>query len=71
MNLLPALRREERRLEKVVARVQGELNAVQQALKAFGKTYRAGAGRKMSAAARAKIAKAQKARWAKQRKAAS
>ena len=71
LNLLPALRREEKRLEQAVGKVQNELNAVKKAIEAFGKTYRNGTRRKMSAEARARIAKAQKARWAKVRAAKS
>ena len=71
MNLLPALRREEKRLEQAVSKVHHELKAVQKAIQAFGRTYRNRTGRKMSAAARAKISKAQKARWAKHRKASA
>jgi hypothetical protein len=69
MNILPAIRREERRLEKVVSKVQGELNALRGAAEAFGRTYRARRRkrRKMSAAARAKISRAAKRRWAKVR----
>jgi hypothetical protein len=71
MNILPAIRREERRLEKVVGKLQGELNALRAAAEAFGKTYRAGGKkRRMSAATKAKIARAQKAIWAKRNKAA-
>jgi hypothetical protein len=68
MNILPAIRREERRLEKAVSKLQGELNALRAAGKAFGKTYRAGGKKRtLSPAARAKISKAQKQRWAKVR----
>jgi hypothetical protein len=70
MNILPAIRREERKLEKMVSRVQGQLNALRMAAKAFGKTYRARKRSKMSAATKAKIARAQRAIWAKKRKAA-
>jgi hypothetical protein len=69
MDLLAAIKREERKLEKELSKLQGKLNGVRAAAKALGNT----ASREiaqvkkhvMSAAARAKISKATKARWAK------
>lgn len=70
MNILAAIRREERKLEKQLGKLQHQLDSVRAAGKALGRS----AGpeltevkkkRVMSAAARAKIGKATKARWAK------
>jgi len=69
MDLLAAIKREERKLEKELSKLQHQLNGVRAAAKALGTK----AGREitqvkkrvMSAAARAKISKATKARWAK------
>lgn len=69
MDLLAAIKREERKLEKELSKLQNKLSGVQAAAKALGNT----ASREiaqvkkhvMSAAARAKIGKATKARWAK------
>ena len=68
MNLLAAIRREERKLEKQAAKLQRQLNGLEAAAKALGNS----AGRDldkaekrvMSAAARARISRAQKKRWA-------
>jgi hypothetical protein len=69
MNLLAAIEREERKLEKELSKLQGKLSGVRAAAKALGdKTVREVTQvkkRVMSAAARAKISKATKARWAK------
>ena len=69
MNLLAAIKREERKLEKEFGKLQHQLNGVRAAAKALGsKTSREVTQvkkRVMSAAARAKISKATKARWAK------
>jgi uncharacterized protein (UPF0335 family) len=69
MDLLAAIKREERKLEKELSKLQHQLNGVRAAAKALGdKTVRAVTEvkkRVMSAAARAKISKATKARWAK------
>jgi hypothetical protein len=69
MDLLAAIKREERKLEKELTKLQGKLNGVRVAAKALGdKTVREVTQVKkriMSAAARAKISKATKARWAK------
>jgi hypothetical protein len=69
MDLLVAIKREERKLQKELSRLQNKLSGVQAAARALGSK----AGREvapvkkrvMSAAARAKISKATKARWAK------
>ena len=69
MDLLAAIKREERKLEKELGKLQGKLNGVRAAAKALGTK----AGREvtqvkkrvMSAAARAKISKATKLRWQK------
>jgi hypothetical protein len=71
MNILAAIRREERKLEKQVSKLEHQLSAVRAAAKALGNT----AGKEvatvkkrvLSAAGRAKIAKAAKKRWAKVR----
>jgi hypothetical protein len=69
MDLLAAIKREERKLEKELSKLQHKLNGVRAAAKALGdKTVREVAQvkkRVLSAAARAKISKATKARWAK------
>ena len=69
MNILATIKREERKLEKQLGKLQHQLNSVRTAAKALGDST----GRKvtrvkkpvLSAAARAKIGKATKARWAK------
>jgi hypothetical protein len=69
MDLLSAIKREERKLEKELAKLEGKLSGVRAAAKALGEaTVREVAQvkkRVMSAAARARISKATKARWAK------
>jgi len=71
MNILAAIRREERKLEKQLGRLQHQLNGVRAAAKALGssagKEVTAVKKRVLSAAGRAKIAKAAKKRWAKVR----
>jgi hypothetical protein len=69
MNILAAIKREERKLEKQLGRLQHELDGVRSAAKALGHS----AGRELktvkkrvlSAAGRARISKAAKKRWAK------
>ena len=72
MDLLAAIKREERKLENELGKLQHQLNGVRAAAKALGdKTVREVTQvkkRVMSAAARAKIGKAAKRRWAKFRK---
>ncbi len=69
MVLLAAIKREERKLEKELAKLQGKLSGVRAAATALGDTtireVTQVKKRVMSAAARAKISKATKARWAK------
>ena len=69
MDLLAAIKREERKLEKELGNLQHRLNGIRTAVKALGsKATREVAQvkkRVMSAAARAKISKASKLRWAK------
>jgi hypothetical protein len=71
MNLLGAIRREERKLEKQVGKLQRQLEGLEAAAKALGNSAsnEIGKARKrvMSAAARAKISAAAKRRWAKVR----
>jgi hypothetical protein len=68
MNLLAAIKREERELEKQLGRLQHQLDGVRAAAQALGRSTSDGlmtAKRVMSAAARKKISKAAKGRWAK------
>jgi len=68
MDLL-AIKREERKLEKELGKLQGKFNCLHAAAKALGSRTSQGVTevkkRVMSAAAKAKISKATKARWAK------
>jgi hypothetical protein len=69
MDILSAIKREERKLEKQLGKMQHQLNGVRAAAKALGdsasKELKVVKKRVMSAAARAKIGKAAKKRWAK------
>jgi hypothetical protein len=69
MGLLAAIKREERKLERELSKLQNKLNGVRTAAKALGskasREVTEVKKRVMSAAARAKISKATKARWAK------
>jgi len=69
MDLLAAIKREERKLEKELTKLQGKLSGVRAAAKALGDSAVREVAevkeRVLSAAARAKISKATKARWAK------
>jgi hypothetical protein len=71
MNILKAIRREEKKLEKQLGKLQHQLSGVRAAAKALGQsTEREVSGvkkRVMSAAARAKIGRAAKKRWAQLR----
>ena len=71
MDLLTAIRREERKLEKELAKLRGKLSGVRTAAKALGNSAvretKQVKRRILSAAGRAKISKAAKARWAKVR----
>jgi hypothetical protein len=69
MDILAAIKREERKLEKQLGKLQHQLNGIRAAAKALGdsanhelKTVKK---RVLSAAARAKIGRAAKKRWAK------
>ena len=69
MDILSAIKREERKLEKQLATIQHKLKGIKAAAEALGrsagKQVTKGAKRVLSAAARAKMAKAAKKRWAK------
>jgi hypothetical protein len=69
MDLLAAIKREERKLEKELSKLQNQLSGVRAAAKALGNRTRREVTevkkRVMSAAARAKISKATKLRWAR------
>ena len=69
MHILAAIKREEKRLEKQLGKLQHQLNGIRAAAKALGdstnRELKAVKKRVMSAAARSKISKATKARWAK------
>ena len=69
MDLLAAIKREERRLERELRKLQTKFNGLRKAAKALGdSTIREVTQikkRVLSAAAKAKISKATKARWAK------
>jgi hypothetical protein len=69
MSILAAIRREEKKAKKQLAKLQNHLIGLQSAAKALGKsTSRDLSGvkkRVLSAAARAKISKAAKKRWAR------
>ena len=72
MNILAAIKREERKLEKQLGKLNHRLSGVRAAAKALGgSAEREVVGvkkRVLSAAGRAAIAKAAKKRWAKVRK---
>jgi hypothetical protein len=69
MDILAAIKREEKKLEKQLGKLQHQLNGVRAAAKALGlSAEREVVGvkkRVLSAAGRAAIAKAAKKRWAK------
>jgi hypothetical protein len=71
MNLLATIRREERKIEKQVQKLQHQLESVRAAGKALGRStsreLTSIKKRVLSEAGRAKIAKAAKKRWAKVR----
>ena len=72
MNILAAIKREERKLDKQLSRLNHQLSGVRAAAKALGHSAeREVVGvkkRALSAAGRAAIVKAAKKRWAKVRK---
>jgi hypothetical protein len=69
MDILAAIKREERKLEKQLGRIQHQLNGVRAAAKALGdstsKELKVLKKRVLSAAGRAKISRAAKKRWKK------
>jgi hypothetical protein len=69
MDILAAIKREERKLEKQLGKLQHQLTGIRAAAKALGDSANREVTtvkkRVMSAAARAKIGKATKKRWAK------
>ena len=69
MDILSAIKREEKRLEKQLGRLQHQLSGVRAAAQALGnsagKDLKRAKKRTLSAAARAKIGKAAKKRWAR------
>jgi len=71
MSILGAIKREEKKLKKQLARLQGDLNKLQSAAQVLGKSANREMAivkkRVLSAAARAKISNAAKKRWAKVR----
>jgi hypothetical protein len=71
MDILAAVKREERKLEKQLHKVQHQLSRVRAAAKALGdstnREVKRVKNRVLSAAGRAKIARAAKRRWAKVR----
>jgi hypothetical protein len=72
MDILAAIKREERKLEKQLGKLQHQLNRVRAAAKALGHSAeREAVGvkkRVLSAAGRAAIAKAARKRWAEVRR---
>jgi t-SNARE complex subunit (syntaxin) len=71
MNILAAIKREERKLRKQLSKLQHQLDGVQAAAKALGRSTNhemfSVKKRVLSAAGRAAIVKAAKKRWAKVR----
>ena len=69
MNIHAAIKREERKLEKQLGKLQHQLNGVRAAAKALGhstgRELNKVKKRVLSAAGRAKISRAAKKRWAK------
>ena len=68
MSILAAIRREEKKVKKQLAKLQHDLSGLQSAAKALGKSASrdlTSAKKRMSAAARAKMSQAAKKRWAK------
>jgi hypothetical protein len=72
MDILAAIKREEKKLEKQLHKLQHKLSGVRSAAKALGdstsKELKVVKKRVLSAAARASIGRATKKRWAKFRK---
>jgi len=69
MSILSVIRREEKKVKRQMAKLQGELDGLQSAAKALGKSANrelaSAKKRVLSAAARAKMSRAAKKRWAK------
>jgi hypothetical protein len=69
MDILAAIKREEKKLEKQLGKLQHQLSGIRAAAKALGdstnRELKTAKKWVMSAAARAKISKASKERWAK------
>jgi hypothetical protein len=69
MKILAAIKREQKKLEKHLGKIQHQLNGVRAAAKALGdstsKELKVVKKRVLSAAARARIGRATKKRWAK------
>ena len=69
MDILGAIKREERKLEKQLGKLQQQLNGVRAAAKALGdstsRELKGAKKRVLSAATRAKIGRAARKRWAK------
>jgi hypothetical protein len=72
MDILAAIKREEKKLEKQMSELQDKLNGVRSAAKALGHSatveVKGAKKRVLSAAGRAAIAKAARKRWARVRK---
>jgi hypothetical protein len=72
MKILAAIKREEKKLEKQLGKLQHQLNGIRAAAKALGdstnRELKVVRKRVLSAAGRAAIVKAAKERWAKVRK---
>jgi hypothetical protein len=72
MSILAAIRREEKKVKKKLAKLQGQLSGLEAAAKALGdstnKEIKIVKKRVLSAAGRAAIVKGAKKRWAKVRK---
>lgn len=71
MSILAAIKREERKIEKQLVKLQHELDGVRAAAKALGRSadreLTSARKRVLSAAGRVKISKAAKKRWARVR----
>jgi geranylgeranyl pyrophosphate synthase len=69
MSILAAIRREEKKVKKQLAKLQDDLSGLQSAAKALGKSASRDVTRAkkrvLSAAGRARISRAAKKRWAK------
>ena len=72
MSILAAIRREEKKVKKKLAKLQGQLSGLEAAAQALGdstnKEIKSVKKRVLSAAGRAAIVKGAKKRWAKVRK---